>query len=374
MIAFPSSALSLTIPPKCCCSAMTLSESQRKEIARSYRKGDSIAVIARRFRCSRGTAKKWAERGEQAHPTFTHAHRTGRPKSLQQSERSRARRMARSDRTVPQITSSINKQRQQPVSKSAVRRALIASKSPLQWVPVHRGRKLSAKNKEKRLLFCKKHKHAQWGAKVYGDSKFYYMYKDRAGKVHYKWCNLKDQHEVPTSGDPIVLHFYGFVSKGFKSPLYFVAPTPYARSHARKRREAFASRHFIAMLPGVKPDLIKGAKYSKRNPIVLDHAKQHTSKASKAAMDKLELTLMQDFPAQCWDLNIIENVWGVLDGKLSAMPGPRPTTPYGWRRRVERAWAAIDKATINKLVDDVPRRVARVVKEQGEWLFKKGTK
>jgi hypothetical protein len=83
---------------------------------------------------------------------------------------------------------------------------------------------------------------------------------------------------------------------------------------------------------------------------------------------------MQGFPAQSWDLNIIENVWGVLDGKLSAMPGPRPTTPYGWRRRVMRAWASIDQATINKLVDDVPRRVARVVAEKGEWLFKKGTK
>jgi hypothetical protein len=209
---------------------------------------------------------------------------------------------------------------------------------------------------------------------VYGDSKFYYMYEDQAGKVHYKWCNLTDQQQVLSSGDPIVLHFYGFVSKGFKSPLYFVAPTPPARSKARKGRESFASKHFIAMLPRVKSDLVKGGKYSRRNPIVLDHAKQHTSKASRAAMDQLDLTRMQDFPAQSWDLNIIENVWGVLDGKLSAMRGPKPTTPYGWRRRVDRAWASIDQATINKLVDDVPCRMARVVQEEGEWLFTKGTK
>lgn len=353
---------------------MTLSESQRKEIARSYIKGQSIAVIARRFSCSRSTVRKWAQRGQQTHPSFKDAHRQGRPKSLQQSDRSKARRMARNYRTVPQVTRSINKQKQQPVSSSTVRRALTASRSPLQWVPVNRGRRLSEKNKQKRVVFCKEHKCAQWGARVYGDSKFYYMYKDKAGKVHYRWCNPTDQREVPSSGNPIVLHFYGFVSKGFKSPLYFVAPTPQARSKARKRPEQFASRHFIAMLPGVKRDLVKGGKYSKRNPIVLDRARQHTSSISKAAIDQLDLTLMQGFPAQSWDLNIIENVWGVLDGKLSAMPGPRPTTPYGWRRRVMRAWASIDQATINKLVDDVPRRVARVVAEKGEWLFKKGTK
>lgn len=91
-------------------------------------------------------------------------------------------------------------------------------------------------------------------------------------------------------------------------------------------------------------------------------------------MDQLDLTLMKDFPAQSWDLNTIDSVWGVLNGKLQAMPGPRPTTPYGWRCHVMRAWASIDQATINKLVDDVPRGVARIVKQEGSWLFEKGKK
>lgn len=353
---------------------MTLSEAQREAIAIAFSHGTKISVLARRFGCARSTAQKWAHRGREAHPTFCDAPRSGRPKSLQQSERSKARRMARNDRTVPQVTSSINKQRQQPVSSSTVRRALKASSNPLQWVPVNRGRTLSKKNRLARLQFCRRHKRAQWGARLFADSKFYYCYTDKAGKVHYGWRSLKDQQKVLSTGDPIVLHFYAFVTKGYKSPLYFVAPTPHARSKARKRRESFASRHFTAMLPGVKRDLVKAKKYSARHPIVLDHARQHTSATSKRAIDELKLTLVEDFPAQSWDLNIIENVWGVLDGKMSAMHGRKPTTAYGWRRRIEKAWDAIDQATINKLVDDVSNRVAKVAEQEGQWLFRKGTK
>lgn len=353
---------------------MPLSEAQRKQISELWSNGTSIAGICRRFKCSRETARLWARRGQQHNRTFADAPRSGRPKSLQQSQRSKARRMARGGRSVPHITKTINKQRQQPVSKGSVRRALKDSKSPLRWVPLTRGRQLSPVNIEKRLVFCNKHLRSQCKAWLYGDSKFYYMYKDQAGNVRWRWCNAEDQQQVLKAGSPTVLHFYGFVGKAFKSPLYFVPPTPPASSKARKGRSAFASKHFIGMLSKIKQQLQQAGKFGPRRPIVLDHARQHTSRTSKAAIARLQLPLVEDFPPQSWDLNIIENVWGVLDGKLSAMGGRPPTTSYGWRRRVTRAWDAIDQATINKLVDAVPNRVAGVAEQQGQWLCKKGMK
>ena len=355
-------------------SPMKLSEAQRQLIAELYKQKVSINSIAARVNCSPKTASKWAHRGQEPNPSFADAARSGRPKTLQQSERSKARRMASHNKTVGQITSSINKQRQQPTSSHPVRQALTNSRSPLLWAPVNRGRVLSPVNKSNGLAFCKRHKRSQRGAWVYGDSKFYYMYKDGAGKVHCRWRTLQQQAAVVNTGDPIVMHFYGFVGKNYKSDLYFVAPTPAARSKARKGREAFASKHFISLLPKVKRDLVKGGKYSRRNPIVLDHAKQHSSRMSQAAISHLQLHLVENFPAQSWDINIIENVWGVLDSKLAAMGGRLPTTPYGWRIRVKRAWDSISQSTINKLVADVPNRMARVVQQQGAWLYKKGTK
>jgi hypothetical protein len=199
------------------------------------------------------------------------------------------------------------------------------------------------------------------------------MYKDGAGRVRWKWQNLKEMQQVISSGSPIVMHFYGFVGKGYKSKLYFVPPSAPAGSRACKGRESYASKHFIELLPKVKRDLQGGNKCDARHPLVLDHARQHTSAASKAAIQAMQLHLVEDFPAQSWDINIIENVWGVLDGKLKAMGGPFPREPDGWRRRVTRAWNDIDQATIDKLIDAVPSRMAAIEQQRGEWLFVKGS-
>jgi hypothetical protein len=282
--------------------------------------------------------------------------------------------MALAGKTAQQIAAKLSKNRHQPVSAATVARTLAAGKDPLLWVPVNRGRVLSQKNKGLRAKFCADSKRKQCGAWVYGDSKFYYMYKDGAGRVRWKWQNLKEMHTVLSSGSPVVLHFYGFVAKGYKSKLYFVPPTAAAGSKARKGRESYASKHFIELLPKVKRDLQRGNKCDARHPLVLDHARQHTAAASKAAIQALQLQLVDDFPAQSWDINIIENVWGVLDGKLKAMPGPFPRCPDGWRKRVKRAWDSIDQATIDKLVDAVPDRMAAIEEQGGEWLFRKRSK
>jgi hypothetical protein len=56
------------------------------------------------------------------------------------------------------------------------------------------------------------------------------------------------------------------------------------------------------------------------------------------------------------------------------MPGPFPRCPDGWRKRVKRAWDSIDQATIDKLVDAVPDRMAAIEEQGGEWLFRKRSK
>jgi transposase len=347
---------------------------QRQEIARLYSKGVSFTTISKRFGVTPKTASNWANRGEDSSETFEDAPRSGRPSTLTKAEHSCARRMALAGKTAQQVAGRLSKNRQQPVSAATVVRTLAAGKDPLLWVPVNRGRVLSQKNKGLRAKFCADSKRKQCGAWVYGDSKFYYMYKDGAGRVRWKWQNMKEMQTVLSSGSPVVLHFYGFVAKGYKSKLYFVAPTAPAGSKARKGRESYASKHFIELLPKVKRDLQRGNKYGARHPLVLDRAKQHVSAASKAAIQAVQLHLVDDFPAQSWDINIIENVWGVVDGKLKAMGGPFPRCPDGWRRRVKRAWDDIDQATIDKLIDAVPDRMASIEQQEGEWLFRKCSK
>jgi transposase len=347
---------------------------ERKQIAQLYQKNWSISYIAKRFNCCNKTAAYWAERGSNPSETFKDVGRSGRPGKLQGVVKYKARRMARGGSTAGQIASTLSKCTQQTVGAAAVIRSLKSSSDPLLWVPVNRGRVLSATNRKKRKGFSRANKGKQTGAWVYGDSKFYYMYKDGAGKLRWGWRNLQDQKMVLKAGNPYVLHFYAFVSKGFKSKLYFVAPTAAAGSKARKGREAYASKHFIQLLHKVKRDLQHAGKCDARHPLVLDRARQHTSKASKAAIQQLELHLVDDFPPQSWDINVIENVWGVLDGKLAAMSKNVPRTPDGWRKRVKRAWDQVEQSTINKLIDAVPQRMAHIEQLDGAWLYAKKSK
>jgi hypothetical protein len=104
---------------------------------------------------------------------------------------------------------------------------------------------------------------------------------------------------------------------------------------------------------------------------VLDHAKQHTSKESNAALETMGVHLLEDFPPQSWDLNIIENCWGIVENKLNGMAGRSPTTSLGWRRRIQSAWQSIQQSTIDRLVDSLDERVQVITEQQGEWLCAK---
>jgi hypothetical protein len=103
--------------------------------------------------------------------------------------------------------------------------------------------------------------------------------------------------------------------------------------------------------------------------VVLDTAKQHTSKASTDHLTMRGVHLLEGCPAQSWDINVIENVWGVLGTKLL---GARARTPRGWRTAIEKAWDKISQYTINEVVCRVKRRMADIIEKEGEWVCKRG--
>jgi hypothetical protein len=77
------------------------------------------------------------------------------------------------------------------------------------------------------------------------------------------------------------------------------------------------------------------------------------------------LPMLSDFPAQSWDLNIIENVWGVMRLKLE---GVRAKTSSTWRAAIINAWEHVDQSTINQLVDGVPARMQAIIDAEGQWV------
>lgn len=349
-----------------------LSLVQRQQLAADRNLGTSYKSLQKNYGCSKVVIKRWAAEGLKAHPNWEDAARSGRPSCLSKAQRKKARASAIRGKTASRIAASLSQQSQQQVSAAAVRRALTVSKCPMYWAPKNRGRRLSEVNKGKRYLFVKKVRSRTFKACLFADSKMFYLYKDGTGSDKYMWHSPSAKPQQVPAGNPMVVHVYACVGKGCKSPLYFVAPTPSMRSKQRKSKENFSSKHFIKAAQQLHSTIKQWGKNNRYHQVVLDHAKQHTSKKSKAALRDMGMFVLDSFPPQSWDLNIIENCWGVLETKLSGMAGRGPTTIKGWRNRITRAWNAIDQATIDKLVASLSERLSAIKDLEGAWLRAKG--
>lgn len=346
----------------------TLSPEVRQAIGTKHDCVGIIESLAKDYNCSRATIRRWRAEGRKAHPVWTDQPGRGRKPVLSSAEKQGAKRKALKRHSVAQITSSLNAQRIKKVSSSTVKRSLKGGRDPLSYQPVTHGRQLSAANKKKRAKWAEQQQNAHTATWVYLDSKYLYIYEDAKGYIHWCWQNTKKKVTFKVKSNPTVLHFYAAIGKGFKSKLHFVPPSPRIGSKQRKTKVNFASKHYIPVIKKIQKEVGSSGKLGSRSRWIMDHAMQHTSKASTAAMRKAGVKLVEGFPSQSWDINIIENAWGVMDTLLQ---GTRARTPSGWRRAAIAAWKKVQQSTIDKLVGSVKQRVHDVADNDGEWLKKK---
>ena len=66
-----------------------------------------------------------------------------------------------------------------------------------------------------------------------------------------------------------------------------------------------------------------------------DHARQHTSKRTTDAVASIGHHILEGYPAQCCDINIIENCWGMLDQHLIRSKAGCTAT---WYKLIRNAW------------------------------------
>lgn len=273
-----------------------LTPAQRKQLAADRHNGIGIETLKKKYDCNKATVQRWAAEGQQANPNWGDAPRCGRPSTLSKAQRKKARASALHGHTATRIAGSLSKQGPKQVKPATVRRVLTHSKSPMQYAPKNRGRQLSDVNKGKRLAFCKKVKPRTFKACLFADSKLLYIYEDGTGSTKMEWRSAAAQPRRVRAGNPYVFHVYACVGKGCKSSLIFTAPSPPVGSSQRKGTEAFASRHFIGVAKQLHSTIKGWGKDSHRHRVVLDHAKQHTSKASKAALQAMGMYLLDSFP------------------------------------------------------------------------------
>ncbi len=87
----------------------------------------------------------------------------------------------------------------------------------------------------------------------------------------------------------------------------------------------------------------------------------HTAKASKSWFNDHGVSVL-DWPANSPDLNLIENLWGIVKRK---MRDTRPNNADELKAAIKETWASIPPQQCHKLITSMPRRIEAVIKAKG---------
>jgi transposase len=345
---------------------MQLTLAQRQEIVTLHKDGWSQRSIAAHLKINTATVSSWVARAAQGVKSLANKRGSGRKPTHTAQQRKRIKQLARRGKTAVQIKA---KEPYAQLSLSTITRIIKGGRTPLAWLPVVRGRALSAANTAARLAFCQGLSNTDGRQRISCDSKYFYLYYDQAGHMQASWQDPDRRVLHPAHPNPICLHVYAAITYGGKSKLVFVPPTRGVGTTDPNGKVTFKSEHFITAITELSrwadTTLPRGRRYT----WLLDHAKQHTSAVSKAAIKDLGLQLEPNYPAQSYDLNPIEVAWGVLVGKLR---GCRAKTLEGFKRSLIQAWESVPQSTINKLMESWGEHVRACAERGGKWPSKAG--
>ena len=94
-----------------------------------------------------------------------------------------------------------------------------------------------------------------------------------------------------------------------------------------------------------------------------DSAPCHTAKNVKKWFEDNDIQLLQDWPPNSPDLNVIENCWQLMKNKVAAH---RPTSENDLKEVLKRVWVTeITPEYCRSLVHSMPDRIKAVLKNHG---------
>lgn len=362
-----------------------LSDAKKVDVITTYERSPNITRTAAACGVSRKavrhTLQSWKEER-----TIKSKKSAGRKRTLSQAAAGRAsdlldrgelggaRQVAKQLLTEGLASHLVNKSTLIRAAKEAARKEGCQLKAEKRPPP----KGLTEATKNKRLLFAQQNSKTAWNRVMFTDRKrFYFRYP--GSKVQpFRWNktgpNMPRRPGVYVPNHPQCLNVYGGITKYGVSKLHEVAGSSKQKSIYRNKKGNVASNITLGeygdvldktLLPEGKR--IFGGQGMSSWKLQQDNDRAHGKAAARVAEWRRKnasmVELLPNWPPNSPDLNLIENVWAYVQGKVDAL-GCQSFEEF--KNAVHQQFAAVPLSMLSNLYKSMPKRIASVVHSEGD--------
>ena len=260
----------------------------------------------------------------------------------------------------------------------AAKRAAREAHDPLEYTRSLPKKGLTQATRKKRLQFCRANANRDWNKVMFTDRcKFHYRFP--GSKVWQgRWVNKSEKHSqrVYTPSHPQCYNAYGGITVHGTTKLVPVAGTDgvTTRFHNKKGDRArnitaeeykeVVCEHVLPSGEGLfSPQGVRDwVLQQDRDPA---HTVAQTAVAEYNALGLSHVEVLPDWPGNSPDLNPIENVWGII---LDRVQRKGCSNFSEFKRRVNREFEQIDRATVQHIFKSMPERIRMCLARGGDKI------
>lgn len=322
----------------------------RHLVVQGLQDGLSVRAIAKKFKLSHKFCRTWATRYKET-GTLERKRGSSRPRKVNQSEMNTLKTLIKKENSCALAAEVFKQKTGVSISKMTTLRY-----SKLLKLKCKRRRKaprLSADQMAQRLKFAKKYIRKPisfWKKWVFSDEKKYYMFQLKRTQ----WCDEDEEPEVQgTWAVPPQCYIWAAVSWHGKTKL-------------RKIKGGLTAPKYITIL---EDTLLPAQTNLAEDPEDWTFQQDQTCRGPHGAHMTRDW-LAENVPDTCFpwpanspDLNIIENVWYILNTQIKKK---KPKNADAYWRALKTCWnTKVTQGKIQDLVKSIPRRLKAVIDANG---------
>lgn len=311
---------------------------------------------------------RWAARYK-AGAGFGNAPGCGRKRMISGRGISAAKRMATAKipRSAKTIAAALKKSKftKTQANPTTVLRWLKTGRSPVRFLPLVRNHRITAVHKQKRLKWARQNRTIDWDCVLFTDSHIYQA-GGTTGRKRQQRVNARKRRQTQAHG--LKLHVYAGMSARGVTELRFVTGTSGIHFTSPRTGKICVGLQAEEYCNVIRDNFIPGGRMLFGNSeftVYQDGAPAHTARLTRTFWSEYPSTEVLQAPPLSPDLNLIENLWGILDNYLDAREFK---CMKALKSAATKAWHGITEATCKKLVEGMPKRLRKVIACRGDHI------